>query len=808
MIEGQGEGTVVLIAAAPAGRGRIVDATSVLPALAAVPPGALAGTRVATVVELADPVEPQTVLTRLRGAATGAGRLAVYLAGQLHLDHRQSLPHLALARTSTATLRYTALPWHWLADAVKERRPGTTTVVADLVADAATWRALEQHPELLELPPGTELYGRVAPPPGRRAPRPTPDYLRAYATIWRAGARPTFASLHAQATARTQAGQAILLERGYEARVFGGLGDERGVDDRGASDRRAGVGVEFDAPVGDRRAVAGAEFDASVGEQRADVDPEFDASVGDRPAAAGPEFDRPSVVPPQLDTEPVVPPVVDPAPVVRPVVDPVPVVPPVVAPAPVVPTRVAAGPVVPPVVAPAPGARPEVDPVPVVGTAFDPPAVVRLPSEPPALERQEPADFRAAEERAYAAGTEEYPLPRSLGEGDAEAGSREAEPAEPTARDVADASASERYEAGREAPVEVGESDSDPQGPADAGPAEFPVPRSLAETDRQPAATGREPQGAAEPVEVDGEDARPAALPEAWKAGADRTRASEPPAEGVAERARALPEADSRVPERPTASPSPAEGAPGVREAAVSVPERPAGPPRMAEMPAVLPEAATTLPVTGVPERQEVPPAPEAPQVAPEAPVRTTRAPDARDVGSRGAWGRVRAVARGWRGSAEAPAPVGDVVAPGQGDPHPGILAAAQAGRHTEAAAAAAAWELDALRRYGAGSGEAIHWLEVRADLARLADEPARSCELWIAAARARIGQRQDLSHPDVEGAVDRAHHQWEQVRDEAKARALAPELVELRRQVPGRRAGALQAIQRRLDRFQRKDPA
>ncbi|MCX3061619.1 hypothetical protein OFY01_18000, partial [Streptomyces sp. GXMU-J5] len=132
-------------------------------------------------------------------------------------------------------------------------------------------------------------------------------------------------------------------------------------------------------------------------------------------------------------------------------------------------------------------------------------------------------------------------------------------------------------------------------------------------------------------------------------------------------------------------------------------------------------------------------------------------------------------------------------------DPHPAILAAAQAGRHEEAADIAAMWESDALRVHGAGSPQAIHWLEVRADLARLAQDPARSCELWIAVARARLARGEEAAD-DVEAAVDRAHHQWEQLGDPVRARAHASALTALRRQVPGRRPGALEAIQRRLD--------
>ncbi|MFE7515893.1 hypothetical protein ACFU8I_32375, partial [Streptomyces sp. NPDC057540] len=194
-------GTAVLLAAAPAGRGRAMDAASVLPALAAVPPGILTGTAAATVVELADPLDPQTVLTRLRAAAASPGPLVVCLAGQLHLDRRQRLPHLALARTTPATLRYTALPWHWLAGELGVRPPGTTTVVADLAADPEVWQCLAAAPGLLHLGPGPLLHARVVPAPRRGEPA-TPEYLRARAELWRSGVRLTPAAAHAEAAAR------------------------------------------------------------------------------------------------------------------------------------------------------------------------------------------------------------------------------------------------------------------------------------------------------------------------------------------------------------------------------------------------------------------------------------------------------------------------------------------------------------------------------------------------------------------------------------------------------------------------------
>ncbi|GGZ61133.1 hypothetical protein GCM10010387_63510 [Streptomyces inusitatus] len=406
-------GTALLIAAAPVGKGRLVDASSVLPALAAVPPSVLTGTSAATVIELADPLDPQTVLTRIRSAAAAPGPLFLYVAGQLQLDRKQRLPHLALARSTPSTLRYTGLPWHWLASELTIRRPGTTTVFVDLVADAEAWRRVGE--EGLGLGLSIRLYGRVAPPASRRE-EPGPAYLRACAAIWRAGSRPDLDTLHEQAAIQAGMSGALLL---------------------------SGT-------------------------------PALPASTG----AAG------------RDAPP----------------------------------------------------------------AMTPPPAVRAPagSRPPA------------------------PVPAGAGGGG--------------------------------------------QALASSGP----------------------PQGSPEP--------------------------------------------------------------------------------------------------------------------------------------------------------ARAAIPVGD------GDPHPAILAAAQAGRHSEAAAAAAAWEQQEMRAHGPGSVQAIHWLEVRADLARLAREPRLSCELWMTAADARLTREQAGDDPDVEAAVDRAHHQWEQIEDAAEARALAPRLVTLRRRVPGRQRGALRVLQRRLE--------
>ncbi|WP_217163365.1 hypothetical protein [Streptomyces sp. AC512_CC834] len=195
-------GTVLLLAASPVGRGCLVDAASVLPVLAAVAPAVLSGTDTANVVELADPLEPQAVLTRLRAAAAAPGPLTVYVAGQLQLDRRQRLPHLALARTTSATVRYTALPWHWIREELRLRPSGATTLLLDLHADHETWQWLRTNP--LDSGRNNAVYGRIAPPPSRRTVA-TPSYMRGVATILRSGHRPPPDQLHQQALARVAA---------------------------------------------------------------------------------------------------------------------------------------------------------------------------------------------------------------------------------------------------------------------------------------------------------------------------------------------------------------------------------------------------------------------------------------------------------------------------------------------------------------------------------------------------------------------------------------------------------------------------
>ncbi|MGI5456373.1 hypothetical protein ACQEWB_25045 [Streptomyces sp. CA-249302] len=203
-------GTVLLLAAAPAGKGCMVDAASVLPVLAAVPPSVLSGTDTANVVELADPLEPQAVLTRLRAAAVAPGPLTLFVTGQLQLDRRQRLPHLALARTTPATVRYTGLPWQWIREEFRLRPVGATTLFLDLHADTESWEWLRAN--RLDSGYNNAVYGRIAPPRSGRRAVAVPTYMKAVATILRSGLRPHPVDLHQQALGRVGAdGYADLL---------------------------------------------------------------------------------------------------------------------------------------------------------------------------------------------------------------------------------------------------------------------------------------------------------------------------------------------------------------------------------------------------------------------------------------------------------------------------------------------------------------------------------------------------------------------------------------------------------------------
>ncbi len=115
-------------------------------------------------------------------------------------------------------------------------------------------------------------------------------------------------------------------------------------------------------------------------------------------------------------------------------------------------------------------------------------------------------------------------------------------------------------------------------------------------------------------------------------------------------------------------------------------------------------------------------------------------------------------------------------------DPLPRILAAARAGRHNEAAAMAAAWEQQALRRHGPHGPEAGLWIEVRADLARLAGDHPRAAELWMSAAEGRLA-RGGPADAEALAALKRAHYCWQHSGE--GGRRLAPALLALWERVP-----------------------
>ncbi|MFF5973584.1 hypothetical protein ACFY7C_18860 [Streptomyces sp. NPDC012769] len=887
-------GTAVLLAAAPAGRGRAMDAASVLPALAAVPAGVLAGTDMATVVELADPLDPQAVLTRLRSAAAAPGPLALYLAGQLQLDRRQRLPHLALARSTPTTLRYTGLPWHWLATELAPRRPGTTTVVADLAADPELWQRLAADPGALDLGPAVPLFARVTPFP-RRGALTTPEYLRHFATLWRTGARPPLPALHAEAAAAaaqsTPQTQAVLLTppaashqpTPFAAPVVSVASSAlvespptRRLGTAAPARARDGGGLNG-APSWDPRTAA------ETGPVAAPVTPRPDTPVGPArgendttaaaPAPAGPAT-TPVPATTGTDVPPAAPSEADSAVEVSargraemagtPRGGGSPFLAGSVAAARWQVAETGAGAAI---ASPQPGGavRPPRDGL--VPAAAEADGDGSPPTGPSAAETQPvtpdgvPSVVAPREARdASAPHSEPRPAPSDPGTSDpgsapAVTGPGAASPP-PAGGGTGTGSVTPESPA---APAETDTGSVPPESPAapaetDTGSVTPESPAALAETDTGlvppgiaflPAAGGTgvvPPGGASAPSVTDVPGLRPTpaetgpgvasppavggrgVVPPGGSSAASGTAASASPAasaEGLVPSGAASPPAvGGRGVVPPGGSSSPSGTAPSEPRPAPSGTGTGSVPP---ESPAASTGTGTGLVSSGAASRPSVGgtggvTATSEPRPAPSDTGIGLASPGIASPPSVGGTGVVTAASdtgtgtgTGTAAGVAAPEPTPVTVPPrpthapgpprpgGGVDPHQAILAAAMAGRHGEAAAVAAAWESDALRRYGPRSGEAVHWVEVRADLARLAGEPARSCELWIAAAQARLGMRQGPDEPDVEGAVDRAHHQWEQIRDPARARALGPALVELRRAVPGRRAGALAALQRRM---------
>ncbi|GGR67487.1 hypothetical protein ABT407_22795 [Streptomyces eurythermus] len=548
-------GTVLLLAASPVGRGRLVDAAGVLPVLAAVAPAVLSGADTANVVELADPLEPQAVLTRLRAAAAAPGPLTVYLTGQLHLDRRQHRPHLALARTTAATVRYTALPWHWIREELRLRSAADTALVVDLHADAEAWKHITERG--LDCGPHTAVYGRVAPPARRGLAEPA--YMKTVATLLRSGHRPPLGTLHEQALSRIPEetrGNLLLAHPGGRT-----------------------------------------------------------------------------------------------APVTTPPAPPAPAVPPGEVPG-----------------SPTPG-------VPAPGL-----------SAPGLSGPWGPAADRAGD------GLGDRP-----GEG---AGDRLGDrPGGPSGDPLGDWSGGPF---GDPPGDRLGDRAGDPSGDRLGGRPGGPFGDRLG--DRAGGPSG---------------DRLGDRLGD-QSGGPSGDRLDDRSGETFGDRL------DDRLGDR-------------------------AGDP----------------------------------------------SGDRLGDGLGGSSG-------GWPGETfgEPSGESGGRMAAGA-DPHAAISAAVQGGLHREADGLAARYEEDAVRAYGAGSEQALHWREVRADLAMFAGDPVRSCRAWLAVAEARLAAGQAADAPAVEAAADRAHHQWGRIEDPAHARELGAALAELRLRVPGRRRGALEDIQRQLGRLQ-----
>ncbi|MGW2909645.1 hypothetical protein ACWC9X_04210 [Streptomyces asoensis] len=602
MPQGTMPGTVLLLAASPRGKGCLVDAASVLPVLAAVAPSVLAGTDTANVVELADPLDPQAVLTRLRAAAVTPGPLTLFVAGQLQLDRRQRLPHLALARTTPATVRYTAFPWHWLREELRLRPAGATTVVLDLRADQETWDWLSGN--ALDCGSAVTVYGRVAPPPGRRAVA-VPSYMKAVATILRSGGRPELERLHHAALARI-----------------------------------AGEGERGDLFF---------------------------------PAAPRPRPDTPSAWPH--------PPAAPPA-----------------------------------AVAPVPGAWPRPTPP-------DPAEAVLPPTA------EGPAGVAPVSGAALL-------------------------PAAPDLDPAVHLPAAE----GPAGVVPV------------SGVAELPAVPDLDPAVRLPAAAS--PAGV---VPVSGAVPVPA----------------------VPDPAVLLPAAAGSVgvlPSSVAAVPFGVESPPGVAPSAGAVPLVDVLPPVAAAGPDGVgvpgPGGAAAVSVGAA---LAVVPAPRA----------LPAGPDAEERGG-GPGGTEHGSAQADAGS---PGPTGPAAPAEDADPHAALADAVRDGRHADADGLAARCEREAARSFGAGSEEALHWAEVRADLAMFAGDAERSCRTWMAVAVARLEAGQPADAPAVETAVDRAHHQWGRIPDVTRARELGQAVVQLRARVPGRREGALDHVRQQLSRLGRLQP-
>ncbi|MET9604974.1 hypothetical protein ABZZ17_07865 [Streptomyces sp. NPDC006512] len=155
-----------------------------------------------------------------------------------------------------------------------------------------------------------------------------------------------------------------------------------------------------------------------------------------------------------------------------------------------------------------------------------------------------------------------------------------------------------------------------------------------------------------------------------------------------------------------------------------------------------------------------------------------------------------------------APAPAGEPAPPARPpvpdrDPRPHIHALATSGRHPEAATLAQAWEQHVLQTHGFTSDEALAWLEIRADLARMADDFRLATRLWTTAGRTRLA-RGPADAPGVRAAAAGALYCWTRLEDPAGAAEAGPELIDLLRSLPSPDPAHLRLVQQRMELLRR----
>ncbi|WP_063894104.1 hypothetical protein [Streptomyces natalensis] len=197
-VEQQQRGHVLLIAGDVAVRRRTVqvEPSANLAALSIVPVPVLLNSTVPSDTTYLDGARDQNaLLMRLRAAAAAPGPLLIYLSGRLTVDRRGRQLYLALVGTTSATARYTALPWEWLGNELRNRPAGLTTVMFDLAADKATWPLLQEY-GTLPAATSAEVYGVIVPP--AFSGEGTSTYTREWIKQLRStSARPSNARLHA-----------------------------------------------------------------------------------------------------------------------------------------------------------------------------------------------------------------------------------------------------------------------------------------------------------------------------------------------------------------------------------------------------------------------------------------------------------------------------------------------------------------------------------------------------------------------------------------------------------------------------------